>query len=432
MMCMGAVPDAGSATNQHGDAPMHEHIIFKKILGRKDVTIKSVSFDNEGVVLDLRPRYPRPQCSGCLHGVSAVYDRMAPRTWRHLDVGGMALRLRYGLRRVDCPRCGVVVETVPWADKSAWHTRDFEDATAHLAQRCDKTMVTELMRIGWRTVGSIIKRVVARRQDADLLAGLTHIGVDELSYRRHHEYVTVVFDHVHGRVVWAAPGKSAETLKQFFRDLGPERRAAIKLVTADMSAAYTKAIKEAVPQATVAYDRFHVQRLAHDALDAVRRAEVREAGGASEAPELKRLRWALHKNPWNLTLAQDEKLADLPRINERIYRAYLLKESLAAALDGRQHNVARQRLLEWVAWATRSRLMPFKKLAATMMDHLEGILAYVRTGMTNAAVEGMNGKIRTITRRSYGFHNVENLIAMVFLCCSGLILLPVFKYPSNA
>ena len=115
-----------------------------------------------------------------------------------------------------------------------------------------------------------------------------------------------------------------------------------------------------------------MQRLAHDALDAVRRAEVREAGGASEAPELKRLRWALHKNPWNLTLAQDEKLADLPRINERIYRAYLLKESLAAALDGRQHNVARQRLLEWVAWATRSRLMPFKKLAATMMDHLEG------------------------------------------------------------
>lgn len=411
---------------------MHERSIFKQVLGWKDVTVKSVRFDNEGVILEVRPRHPRPLCSGCQRGVSRVYDTMPARTWRHLDACGMELRLRYGLRRVACPRCGVVVETVPWADKSAWHTRDFEDATAHLAQRCDKTMVTELMRIAWRTVGSIIKRVVARRQDADLLADLTHIGVDELSYRRHHQYVTVVFDHVHGRVVWAAPGKSAETLKQFFNELGPERRAGIRLVTADLSAAYTKAIKEAVPQATLAYDRFHVQRLAHDALDAVRRTEVREAGGASAAPELKRLRWVLHKNPWNLTLSQDEKLADLPRINARIYRAYLLKESLAAALDGRQHNVARERLLEWAAWAKRSRLEPFKKLAKTMMTHLEGILAYVRTGMTNAAVEGMNGKIRTITRRSYGFHNVHNLIAMVFLCCSGLILLPVFKYPDHA
>ncbi len=193
------------------------------------------------------------------------YDRLQGRRWRHLDLAGMKWHLRYDTRRVDCPCCGVVVEHVPWADVGSWFTRPFEDQVGYLAQRSDKTTVHKLMRIAWTTVGDIIQRVVQRHQRGDLLDGLTHIGVDELSYRRHHEYVTVVVDHKTQRIVWAKKGKNAATLTAFFDELGPERVKKLKAVTIDMSAAYIKAVTAAAPKAQIIFDRFHVQRLAHDA-----------------------------------------------------------------------------------------------------------------------------------------------------------------------
>jgi transposase len=151
-------------------------------------------------------------------------------------MAGMKLYLSYGTRRVDCERCGVTVEHLPWADVGAWFTRPFEDQVGYLAQRSDKTTVSNLMRVAWTTVGDIIQRVVKRHQRVDPLDGLTHIGVDELSYRKHHEYVTVVVDHIRGKIVWASKGKNADTLKAFFAELGPERIAKLEAVTIDMSA----------------------------------------------------------------------------------------------------------------------------------------------------------------------------------------------------
>jgi transposase len=159
--------------------------------------------------------------------------------------------LQYDTRRVDCPRCGVVVEHLPWADVGSWFTRPFEDHVGYLAQRCDKTTVKKLMRVAWTTVGDIIQRVVSRHQRGDLLEGLVNIGVDELSYRRHHEYVTVVVDHDTQRIIWAKKGKNAATLRAFFDELGPDRVAKLEAVTIDMSAAYIKAVTEASPQALI-------------------------------------------------------------------------------------------------------------------------------------------------------------------------------------
>jgi transposase len=337
--------------------------------------------------------------------------------------------LEYDLRRVDCPWCGVTTELVPWADPESKFTYAFEQQTAYLAQKCDKTSVSTAMRIAWYTVGTIVERVVKRLRNKDPLTGLTHIGVDELSYRKHHEYLTVVVNLLTSEVVWAHPGKNADTLAKFFEELGPERREAIELVAIDMSAAYTKAIKAAVPKAKLVFDRFHVQRLVHDALDKVRREEVAAAGGSSHGHALKKTRWPLQKNPWNLTLIESAKLSFLQRANKPIYRAYLLKESLAAILDGRQVNVARDKLGEWIAWALRSRLPPFSKAARTIREHLEGILAYVQTRFSNGRTEGLNGKIRTITRRAFGFHRPESLIALIFLCCSGIALNPAHANP---
>jgi len=357
--------------------------------------------------------------------VRAVHDRRE-RDWRHLDVGPYRLRLRYAIRRVDCPRCGVVVEFVPWAESQSWFTYDFEDHVGYLAQRTDKTTLSTLMRIAWRTVGAIIERVVPRHRPADPLEDLTHIGVDELSYRRHHEYVTVVVDHGRGAVVWARKGKDAATLGTFFEELGKERCAQLEAVTLDLSAAYIKAVTDASPQARLIFDRFHVQRLAHDALDKVRRQQWR-AADAEDKDAIKGTRFALQKNPWNLSDVERGKLADVQRTNRPLYRAYLLKETLAKILDGGQVNVARDKLLDWHAWATRSRLPPFRTVARTIKKHIEGIVAYVATGLSSARSEGLNGKIRTITRRSFGFHSASSLIALIHLCCGGIALAPVHR-----
>lgn len=409
---------------------MRIETLLRELLALEYTRVVNCEFDDQGLVVGVAPTWRKPRCSGCGHTCPS-YDRARARRWRHLDLAGMKFVLRYGTRRVDCPRCGVVVEYVPWADVGSWFTRPFEDQVGYLAQRSDKTSVSALMRVAWKTVGDIIRRVVKRHGSDRLLEGLTHIGVDELSYRRHHEYVTVVVDHVRGHVVWARKGKNADTLKAFFEQLGPTRASKLAAVTIDMSGAYIKAVTEAAPHVEIIFDRFHVQRLAHDALDQVRRAEVRELPTPAARKPLKGLRWVLHKNAWNLTRLERDKLSALPRANRRLLRAYLLKESLAAILDGKQVHVARRKLGEWIRWARRSRLAPFHRLAATIQTYEAGILAYVRSRLSNGRTEGLNSKIRTITRRSYGLHSASALIALLKLCCSGIRLDPVTARPKG-
>jgi transposase len=339
----------------------------------------------------------------------------------------MKVVLHYDLRRVDCRYCGIRAELVPWAEPGSRFTRDFEEQVAYLAQRCDQSTVAKTMRMSWSTVGDVVQRVVARVRTEDLLDNLTLIGIDELSYRRHHEYVTVVVDHVRQRVVWAAPGKNAATLDAFFDALGPKRTAELRGVTIDMSAAYTQSVSHRAPRATLIYDRFHVQRLVQDALDEVRRAQMRVLDGADRSA-IKNTRYSLLKNYWNLSTVDVERLAKVQQTNRPLYRAYLLKAIFAEILGRSDERQVRQKLEEWISWARRSRLPSFKRVAATIRKHLEGIIAIVTTGLSNGRTEALNGKIRTITRRAFGFHRVSNLVSYIMLCCTGLVLSPVFKF----
>ena len=346
----------------------------------------------------------------------------------------MTVRLRYSIRRVHCPACdGVKTEGVPWADPGCNFTHAFEERVAYLAQQSSKTAVSKLLRVAWRTVGGIIERVVSRHIDAgeDRLEGLRHIGIDELSYRRHHEYVTVVVDHERGVVVWSSRGKNAETLKALFEELGAKRSALIESVTIDMSKAYISAVQEMVPHADLIFDRFHVQRLVQTALDETRRDEVRAAVTKDEKKTLKKTRWSLLKSPWNLTDSDVQTLEELEESNRTIFRAHILKDSFAAILDRRQINVARDRLCQWISDARRSGLSHFERVATTIEKHIDGILEYVRSRFSNGRTEGLNGKIRTITRRSFGFHSATALISMIFLCCGGVHVTPAFSTPSR-
>lgn len=409
---------------------MRATTLLNTVLGIKFTRVKQVEFTATGVVCDVEPTTEVPRCGGCCRRVREVHDRRKARQWRHLDLVGMTFTLRYAPRRVRCPRCGVTTELVPWADPTSWFTHAFEQTVGYLAKEASKTVVSAMMRVAWTTVGAIVRRVVDGLLPGDQLDGLTHIGVDELSYRKHHKYVTIVTDHTTGRVVWAREGKNAETLKAFFEELGIERSARLAAVTIDMSQSYISAVSESAKNATIVFDRFHVQRLVQDALDEVRRAEVRSVVDEPQGRrDLKRTRFVLLKNPWNLTSIEKTKLTDLAKTNATLYRAYLMKESFAAILDRRQHNVVRAKLKEWTSWARHSGFKPFAKVARTVDKYIDGIVAYVATGLSNARAEGTNGKVRTITRRSYGLHSASALIALIRLCCSGLTLLPFRSTP---
>jgi transposase len=218
---------------------------FNKLLRLQGASVIGVTFGAEGVLVAVRLRRRRSRCSGCGRR-APIHDR-STRRWRHLDLGAQRCHLEAEIRRVRCAECGVKVEEVPFARPRARHTRDLEDLTAFLAQQANKTTIAKLLRIDWATVGRIVERVVADHLDAERLRGLVMIGVDDVSWRRRHRYLTCVADHIGGGVVWVREGRSAATLGEFFEELG-EEKVTIQAVSIDMSAGYEKAIREAVPQ----------------------------------------------------------------------------------------------------------------------------------------------------------------------------------------
>jgi transposase len=327
--------------------------------------------------------------------------------------------------RVACRRHGVVVARVPWARHGSWFTREFEQQVAWLATRCAKAAVCELMRVSWYTVGRIIERVVVdeRARQGDPLDTLRRIGIDELSYRVGQRYVTVVVDHDSGLLVWAREGRDKETVARFFAELGPERSARIELVSSDMGEWITRAVAEQCPQATLCLDPFHIVALASDALDEVRREvwnQARRSGDTAGARWLKGARWALWKRPERLTDRQQAKLSQIAKINERLYRAYLLKEQLRLVFHEPDPAAAITLLDGWISWARRCRIPSFVKLAKTITAHRAGIVATLTHRLSNARVEAINTTLRLITRRAYGFHSADALIALAMLTVGGL------------
>lgn len=404
--------------------------LLRLLLGITPLFVQGAEFTPKDLVVSVRPRAKKPRCGLCKRRAPG-YDSRPARRWRHLGIGRLRIWLEYAPRRVSCSTCGVRLESVPWAAHGSGFTYEFEELVAYLAQSTDKTSVRKLMGISWATVGRIVDRVVRTRLDPERLEGLTRIGVDEFSYRRRHKYLTIVVDHERRRIVWAGVGARAETLTSFFKELGPERCAKIELATVDLAAGFQKAIRESLPKAKVVFDRFHVQRLASNALDTVRREELRELRGTPEGTDLFRSRFALLKNPWNLKHHERKKLRQIEKSNAPLFRAYILKELLAKALEYRQPWRARRALEDWLAWASRSKLKPFVRTARTIRKHFDGVLAYVEERVTNGVVEGLNTRLRMIARRAFGFHGPQPLIALMYLCCGGIALDPPLPGPTD-
>ena len=396
---------------------------FKRLLRLPGASVIDVGFTDEGVVVTVRLRRRRRVCSICGQtGRLEIHDRRIKR-WRHLDLAGSRCWIECELRLLRCRDCGVRLEAVPWARPGAQHTRDFEDTVAWLAQQMAFTPITRLLRIGWATVGRIVERVVADHLDEDRLAGLVCIGVDEISYRRHHRYLTSVADHHSGAIVWCAAGRNSATLQGFFERLG-DRKNSIRAVSIDMSGEYERAIRANLPQAEICFDPFHVVRLAARATDQVRRDEWNrhERSHTPTGRWVKGTRWSLLKAPANQSIYQLATLAEVQAHNRRLYRAFLLREELRLLYHLPDRTLAPAHLDAWLTWATRSRLRPFVRLARTLREHRDGILAAIRLGLSNGRLEGLNSKIRLISHRAFGFHSADPLIALVYLCCAGVTI----------
>ncbi|WP_456506306.1 ISL3 family transposase [Arthrobacter sp. UYCu723] len=419
--------------------------LWRTMLGVEKTVLEAIDLDDKTGILvaSVRPTGSmRNRCGICRRRCPKYDQGQGRRRWRALDAGAVRVELEADAPRVSCRVHGVTVAAVPWARHQAGHTHHFDAQVAWLATQTSKTAITELMRIAWRTVGAIITRVWDDTSKLhDQFAGLRRIGIDEISYKRGHKYLTVVVDHDSGRLVWAAPGQDKATLGTFFDALGVERCARITHVSADGAAWIAVVVAQRCPNAVRCADPFHVVKWATEALDEVRRAawnDARKAARTTEAKRgrgrpakdapprpdsaraagLKNSRYALWKNPENLTEKQQVKLAWIVQTDPTLGRAYYLKEGLRVIFK-LPHDEAAEALDKWVAWARRCRIPAFVKLQRSIVNHRAAILAAIEHGLSNGRVESMNTKIRLITRIAFGFKSPEALIALAMLSLGG-------------
>ena len=419
--------------------------VWAGLLGVEKATVERVEFDEarELLVAHVRPvRGQRRRCGVCGRRCPGYDQGQGRRRWRALDLGTVQAVVEADAPRVRCRAHGVVVAAVPWARHGAGHTRYFDDQVAWLAVTCSKSAVMALMRIAWRTVGAIITRVAADAvSGVDRLGGLHRIGIDEISYKRHHRYLTVVVDHDSRRLVWAAPGRDTRTLGRFFDQLGPERSAQVTHVSADAADWIAEVVAARCPNAVRCADAFHVVAWATEALDTVRaqamaaaralargeprrgrgrpRADAPPRPGHERARALRHARYALWKNPENLSEREGDKLAWIAKTDPRLHRAYLLKEGLrhVFAVKG---DAGIEALDRWQSWAARCRIPAFVALGRRIRKHRPAIEAALTHELSNALIESTNTKIRLLQRIAFGFHSADALIALAMLALGGI------------
>ena len=403
--------------------------VFKVVLGVEHTVIESVDLEVAAggelvVVAVVRPTRRRGnRCPHCGRGCRGYDQGGGPRRWRGLDLGTVRVFLEAAAPRVSCPVHGIVVAAVPWARHDSRFTTAFEDTAAWLAGHASASAVSELLRSSWRAITGIVTRVVAEaRGRTDRLGGLTRIGIDEVAYRSGQRYLMVVVDHDSGRVVWAHPGRNQDAVRAFFDALGADRARQLTHVTCDGAEWIHTVIAERAPQAVICLDPFHIVQWATDAIDAVRRRiakELRTAGRDEDAAALKGSRWALVKNPDKLTDTQAATLASIKTTNDPLYRAYLIKEQIREVFSTKGPH-GRRLLAGVTSWAAHSKIPEMLTLARRLrrFHHLIGNTLDHR--LSNARSEATNTHIRLLTRKAYGYHTPEALIAMIELTRGGL------------
>jgi transposase len=354
----------------------------------------------------------RPTCSGCGKRRPG-YDRLPPRRWEFVPLWQIAVFLVYAPRRVNCRRCGIVVEQVPWGDGKCRQTKEYRLFLARWARRLSWSEVAAVFHTSWDTVYRAVQYVVSWGLVHRDESGIEAIGIDEIQYQRGHKYLTLVYQIDAGcrRLLWVGRDRTEQTLQSFFDTLGWAVLPGLKYVCSDMWKGYLKVIRERAGDAVHVLDRYHIMARLNKAIDEVRADEARRMMEDGYEPILKHSRWCLLKRPVNLTGKQVVKLKELMEYNLAAIRAYLLREEFQRFWEYYSPAWAGKFLDDWITQALRSRLEPMKREARSLRKHRELLLNWFRAkGEISAGiVEGFNNKAKLAMRKSYGFRTDQGI-----------------------
>lgn len=350
-------------------------------------------------------------CGGC-GKKRRGYDTLPLRQFSFVPLWGMVVLLLYAMRRVDCPTCGVVVEMVPWATGKSPMTHAYTWFLASWAKVLSWKETARRFRTSWDAVFRAVEHAVRWGLKHRSLDGIRSIGVDELSWKAHHKYLTLVYQIDHGcrRLLHISRNRTAQSFHSFFDMLGEARTKEIRFVASDMWKAFLKVVRTRCGGAVHVLDRFHVMQLMSKAIDKTRRDEVRALRASGQKPFLTKTRWLLLKRPKNLKRGERTRLRDLLTWNLRSVRAYLLKEQFQHFWTYRSVAGATRFLKDWTRMALRSRIEPMKTFARTLRAHRNELKNWfkARGAFAAGATEGFNNKARITTRKAYGFRTYEH------------------------
>ena len=350
------------------------------------------------------------KCSG--------YDRLPQRRFAFIPLWNIPVYFLYSPRRVNCNKHGIVVEYMPWSCGKGSITNTFKVFLAQWGKILNWKSVSERFGVGWHIVYESILYVVdfgLKHRDLDTI---TSLGVDEIAIGKGHKYVTVVYqtDESRRRLLWIGKERKAKTLLRFFMDFGAERSQKIKVICSDMWKPYLKVIAKKIPKALNVLDRFHIMKKFNDALDEVRRDEVKKLAREGYEPVLRKSRWLIAKRPENLKSKQKPLLKELLQYNLKSVRAYLLREDFQHFWDYVSPTWAKKFLHEWTRKTMLSKIEPMKKVAKMLRRHETLIMNWFITKkkFSSGVVEAINNTAKVTMRNAYGFRKYETLKYALF------------------
>jgi transposase len=389
--------------------------ILNRVAPQKSFVYGAMSLAQDGGRLALEVaieprRNSRPVCSGC-HRKRPGYDRLPPRRFEFVPLWQIAVFFVYAMRRVDCPKCGVVVEEVPWGDGKCQLTTAYRWFLAGWAKRLSWREVAVAFHASWEAVYRSVDYAVTWGLGRRAMTGIEALGVDEVQWQRGHRYLTLVYQIDAGarRLLWVGLDRTEDSLRGFFRSLSDEAKASIRYLCSDMWKPYLNVLAQEVSGAVHVLDRFHIMQAMNKAIDEVRADEARRLKRDGYEPVLKHARWCLLKRRENLTRKQTVKLAELVKYNLRSVRSYLLREDFQRFWTYQYPGWARRFLHEWCTRTMRSKIEPMKKVARMLRGHETLILNWFKArGTISAGVaERLNNKVKLTTRKAYGFRTFD-------------------------
>ena len=394
--------------------------LIKETVNLQGFRLASLKKEHMNIVAEIIPDHRFSICCGVCGTPGKYRDIRPSRLFRHVPLWNIPVWFEYSPRRVFCPFCqSVRVEAIPWAASKKRFTTAFSCFLATWAKLLPWYEVGRLFKCAWGTVASAVDTVVEHGLLNRDLGGVTHIGIDEISRKKGHVYLTNVYDLQRKTLIWSGEGRTKETLRKFFDYFGPENISRLQGICCDMWQPYIDVIAERAPQATLVFDKFHIVQHLMKAVDQVRRDEIREKG-KEHKDLMKDSRYIWLKNPWNLTDKQKIRLGFLEKLNLKINRAYLLKEAFRNLWTYELKPLAQRYLERWFWWATHSRLKPMRDFAWLVRRHEQNIFTYFDQPINNAAVEGLNNKAKIVSHRAYGFRSPKNYIRNLYLCMADL------------